>query len=143
MNRDTAEVNAVIEWCKLQGYGEGLLHVKTPHQVESLEAAGAIVACVPDFAPSTQAEIDARRTTEAFLAKPQKGAMLEMCYHPSPWTQLGDLAEKAGWQVILGTEAMIYQGLEQHTLWHGRTLTELPVAHMKELVANQLRQMRS
>jgi hypothetical protein len=47
------------------------------------------------------------------LAKSHKGAILEMCYHPSPWTEIGGLSEKAGWQVILGTEAMIYQGLAQ------------------------------
>ena len=45
--------------------------------------------------------------------KEEKGAMLEMCYNPSPFTELGALAEHEGWQVILGTEALIWQGIEQ------------------------------
>ena len=50
---------------------------------------------------------------ECFLGKEHKGAILEMCYHPSPWTEIAELSKRAGWGVILGTEAMIYQGLEQ------------------------------
>ena len=132
VNRDPAEVEAVISWCKSEGYGDGLVHVTTAAQVESLEGPGAI----------TEAEKEARRITETFLNKPHKGAMLEMCYHPSPWTELGGLAEAAGWKVILGTEAMIYQGFAQHTLWHGRTIDQLPVEEVKEAVAHALSQAR-
>lgn len=142
INRDPAEVQAVIDWCTQQGYGEGLIHVTTATQAASLEGPGAIVACVPDFPPVTDAEKAARATTEAFLAKPHKGAMLEMCYHPSPWTELGNLAEQAGWKVILGTEAMIYQGLAQQTLWHGRPTEQLPVTAVKEMVARELSKSR-
>ena len=45
---------------------------------------------------------------ETFLNKPHKGAILEMCYHPSLWTEIADISEKAGWQLIFGTEAVIY-----------------------------------
>lgn len=142
INRDPAEVEAVISWCKSQGYGNGLIHVTTAAQAEALEGPGAIVACVPNFAPVTEAEKEARRITETFLNKPHKGAMLEMCYHPSPWTELGNIAETAGWQVILGTEAMIYQGFTQHTLWHGRTIEDLPVSEVKEVIARELAKAR-
>lgn len=142
VNRDPGEVDAVISWCKSQGYGDGLVHVTNAAQAETLEGPGAIVACVPNFPPSTEAEKVARRVAEVFLNKPHKGAMLEMCYHPSPWTELGALAEKAGWQVILGTEAMIYQGLQQHAYWHGRTLGQLPVREVKEVIAKELAKAR-
>ncbi|KAI5360534.1 putative shikimate dehydrogenase substrate binding, NAD(P)-binding domain superfamily [Septoria linicola] len=142
VNRDPAEVEAVISWCKSEGYGDGLVHVTTAAQAETLEGPGAIVACVPNFPPVTEAEKEARRITEVFLNKSHKGAMLEMCYHPSPWTELGGLAEAAGWQVILGTEAMIYQGFAQHTLWHGRTIDQLPVEQVKKVVAHALAQAR-
>lgn len=142
VNRDPEEVDAVISWCKSQGYGDGLVHVTNAAQAEKLEGPGAIVACVPNFPPSTDAEREARRVTEVFLNKSHKGAMLEMCYHPSPWTELGGIAEKAGWQVILGTEAMIYQGFQQHTYWHGRTLDQLPVKEVKETIAKELAKAR-
>jgi quinate dehydrogenase len=113
VNRDRSEVKAVIDECTARGYGDALVDVATLEQAEKLEGVGAIVACVPDFPPKTEEEKEARRVFECFLSKPQRGAILEMCYHPSPWTEIAAISKKAGWQVILGTEAMIYQGLEQ------------------------------
>lgn len=138
VNRDKAEVDAVIEWCKDHGYGDGLIHVATAEQAAQLEGVGAIVACVPDFPPVSVAEIEARLVFETFLAKSHKGAALEMCYHPKPYTQIAALVETAGWQLILGTEAMIYQGFAQDSLWTGKTLKELPVEQVKAVIANEL-----
>lgn len=142
VNRDPAEVEAVMLWCKSQGYGDGLVHVTTAAQAESLEGPGAIVACVPNFPPVTESEKEARKVVEVFLSKSHKGAMLEMCYHPSPWTELGNLAENAGWQVILGTEAMIYQGFEQHKYWHGTPMSKQSVQEVKDVIARELGKAR-
>ena len=136
--RDPLEVAAVMAWCTSQGYGDGLVYVSTAEQAEALEGPGAIVSCVPNFPPSTAAELEARRVTEVLLAKSHKGAILEMCYHPSPWTEIAELAQKAGWQVILGTEAVIYQGLEQDRYWTGKELAELPVKEAKAVIAQEL-----
>lgn len=139
VNRDKAEVDAVIAECTERGYGSGLVHVATAEQARELEGPGAIVACVPDFAPVTEAEKEARAVTEVFLKeKGHKGAMLEMCYNPSPFTLLGKLAEDAGWQVILGTEALIWQGIEQDRYWTGRSAEELPVKEVKDEIARQV-----
>lgn len=143
VNRDPAEVEAVISWCVAQGYGDGLRHIPTAAEAETAEGPGAIVACVPNFPPVTEAEREARKVTEVFLSKPHKGAILEMCYHPTPYTEIGTLAEKAGWQVILGTEAMIYQGFAQDQLWTGKGLDELPVKPVKEVIAAELAKARS
>ncbi|KAM0720878.1 hypothetical protein Q7P37_003163 [Cladosporium fusiforme] len=138
VNRDPAEVESVMSWCKSQGYGEGLKHVTTAAEAEALAGPGAIVSCVPNFHPVSEAEIEARKIIEVFLNKPHKGAILEMCYHPTPYTEIGNLAEKAGWQVILGTEAMLYQGFAQDRFWTGKTLEELPVKVTKEVIAAEL-----
>lgn len=113
VNRDKAEVDSIMAQCAERGYGGGLVHVETAEQAEALEGPGAVVACVPDFPPRTEAERLARRITRTMLRKEHKGAMLEMCYNPSPYTELGALAEAEGWQVILGTEALVWQGIEQ------------------------------
>jgi quinate dehydrogenase len=113
VNRDKEEVDAVIAECNERGFGAGVVHVESVEQAETLEAPGAIVGCVPDFAPKTKEEKLARQIIEVMLGKARKGAMLEMCYNPSPYTELGMLAEKERWQVILGTEALIWQGIEQ------------------------------
>ncbi|KKY31361.1 putative quinate dehydrogenase [Diaporthe ampelina] len=139
VNRDRAEVDAVVAECTGRGYGDGLVHVETVAQARTLEGAGAIVACVPDLPPATEAEKQARAVTEVFLRdKGHRGAILEMCYNPTPFTALGKLAEDAGWQVILGTEAMIYQGIEQDRYFTGRSTEELPVRKVKEVIDAQV-----
>lgn len=142
VNRDASEVDAVIRDCTARGYGEGLLHVEIAAQASSLDGPGAIVACVPDFAPQTVAEKQARAVTEIFLDKGAgRGAMLEMCYNPTPFTQLGALAEGKQWQVILGTEALIWQGLEQDRYWTGRTVENLPVGKVQAAIAEKVAQL--
>ncbi|QDS75691.1 hypothetical protein FKW77_007775 [Venturia effusa] len=142
VNREKSEVNAVIEECKARGFGQNLIHVETVEEAEKLAGPGAIVSCVPDFPPRTEKEHQARDVLNCMLAKEHKGAILEMCYHPSPWTEIGGLSEKAGWQVILGTEAMIYQGLAQARLWTGKSLEELPVEKCKATIEAKLKEAR-
>lgn len=138
VNRDVSEVEALINDCTSKGYGYGLSHVSCAAQAKELESPGAIVSCVPDFEPSTEEEKQARSTIMEFLGKDAKGAILEMCYNPTPFTLLGELAEKAGWQVILGTEALIWQGLEQDKYWTEREVSDLPVDVVKEVIAKNL-----
>ncbi|KAK4236456.1 hypothetical protein C8A03DRAFT_45542 [Achaetomium macrosporum] len=141
VNRDKSEVDAVVAECTARGYGDRLVHVETVQQAEALEGPGAIVACIPDFPPVTESEKTVRRIVEVMLRKEGKGAMLEMCYNPSPFTALGALAESEGWQVILGTEALIWQGIEQDKYWTGRDTSELPVAQVKEAIATRLAEL--
>jgi len=119
VNRDKNEVQAVIDECNSRGFGKNITHVATVEQAEQLEAPSAIVSAVPDFAPVSEEEKVARQILAIFLGSPKKGALLEMCYHPSPKTEIAGLATNLGWQVIIGTEAMIGQGLEQARLWTG------------------------
>ncbi|MCJ1257918.1 hypothetical protein MMC24_005746 [Lignoscripta atroalba] len=142
VNRDDSEVEDVITACRLNGFGDDLIHVKTAAHAGGLAGPGAIVSCVPDFAPRTPGEIAAREVLEVMLAKEHKGAILEMCYHPSPITAIGELSERAGWQVILGTEAMIWQGLEQNRYWTGRKIEEMPVKQVKAVIAAKLTRAR-
>ncbi|KAK9420581.1 hypothetical protein SUNI508_06321 [Seiridium unicorne] len=141
VNRDASEVEAVIAECLARGYGDKLVHVSTVEQAEALESPGAIVACVPDFPPKTEEELVARAIIEAFFKKDRKGSILEMCYNPNPYTEIGGIAEREGWQVILGTEALIWQGLEQDRHWTGLQLNELPVKRAKEVIAARLSQI--
>ena len=140
VNRDRSEVKAVIDECTARGYGDALVDVSTVEQAEQLEDPGAIVACVPNFPPKTEEEKEARRVLDCFLNKPHKGAVLEMCYHPSPWTEIAELSKTGGWEVILGTEAMIYQGLEQDKYWTGKEVKELPVQKVHEAIAAKLKE---
>ncbi|KAL8392642.1 hypothetical protein RB595_002730 [Gaeumannomyces hyphopodioides] len=138
VNRDDAEVAAVQRECAQRGFGARLRHVRTVEEARDLPAPGAIVACVPDFPPVTPDERRARDVIRAFLDKLEKGAMLEMCYNPTPYTELGAIAEKAGWQVILGTEALIWQGIAQDRYWTGQELRPETVKVVQEAIASRL-----
>ena len=65
------------------------------------------------------------------------GALLEMCYHPSPNTQITTLANGCGWTVIGGLEAMIGQGLEQSKLWTGMEMSQKVVDSARQAVTKQ------
>lgn len=122
INRDPAEVDAVITECKARGVAQDLVHVSSLSQAQTLEPPGLIVSAVPDFEPVTDGEKTARQLLEYFLRYPGQhgpGAIVEMCYHPSPDTRIAKLADQCRWQVIGGIEAMIGQGLEQARLWAG------------------------
>ncbi|PGH05134.1 hypothetical protein AJ79_06882 [Helicocarpus griseus UAMH5409] len=105
-----------------------LIHVVDPAEVKGLNAPYTIVSGVPNYPPKTPEEITARRTIEALLqlGEEEKGVLLEMCYHPKPWTDIAELASSSGWKVVLGTEAMIWQGIEQVKLWTGRDIVKEP-----------------
>ncbi|AEO60152.1 hypothetical protein MYCTH_2309055 [Thermothelomyces thermophilus ATCC 42464] len=141
VSRDKSEITAVVAECSRRSYGARLVHVETVEQAEALEGPGAIVSCIPDFPPVSEGEKVLRRIIEVMLRKEKKGALLEMCYNPSPYTALGALAESEGWQVILGTEALIWQGIEQDKYWTGRDSSELPVSQVKKAIAARLAQI--
>jgi quinate dehydrogenase len=52
------------------------------------------------------------------------------------------LASRAGWKVILGTEALIWQGLEQARLWTEQDVVAYPglVDRVKDVVAEAIRE---
>jgi quinate dehydrogenase len=135
VNRDKDEVDALVAHCKKMGYGNDIIFVQEPLQARELEGPRAITSCIPNFAPKLPNEAKAREVLEIFLAKKDKGAIVEMCYHPSPWTEIADISQRAGWKVILGTEPLIYQGLEQDRLWTLLEFDQLPVEKVKKAVS--------
>ena len=52
--------------------------------------------------------------------------------------ELGGIAEQEGWQVILGTEAMVWQGLEQDRYWTGMEAEDLTVEKVRGVISKRL-----
>lgn len=167
LNRDAGEVDAVIAECAGRGVGADIVHVSSLAHARELEPPAVIVSAIPDFAPVTEGEVLVRECLTAVLergvaegsardgwdgrpavvdASPGavlredacKPALLEMCYHPTPSTAITHLALSKGWMVIPGTEAMIWQGLEQDRYWTGRDVKEMPVEEVKRAVGEAL-----
>lgn len=141
INRDEREVEAVLQECRGRGAATDLIHVKTVEQARILPAPGAVVSAVPDFPPVTEAEKVVREILRIFLCSGEKGALLEMCYHPSPDTEISKLALEARWQVIGGVEAMIGQGLAQASLWTGIEIDDKLRNVSREAVERQMQPM--
>ncbi|RMZ84104.1 hypothetical protein DV738_g515, partial [Chaetothyriales sp. CBS 135597] len=103
-----------------------------------------VVSAVPDFTPSTDAERVVRQILTLFLktaaASNGGGVLLEMCYHPSPDTEISRLALENGWQVIGGIEAMVAQGCAQSQLWTGVEVSEAVRNIARDEVRKRLQQ---
>ena len=149
VNRDAAEVASILAEDRQRNPDPNaqapLIHITDPAEAAALEAPAAIVSGIPNYPPKTAEELNARAVIQAFLgtaatADKQEGVILEMCYHPVPWTEIATLAAAGGWKVILGSEALIWQGLEQARLWTGKDIIGTPglVQDIKDLVAKTL-----
>lgn len=135
VNRDAAEVDAVIDEYASKGAAAGLIHVADVAQAELLVPPAVIVSAVPDFAPVSTNEKIARQLLQTFLQRGEAGSpLLEMCYHPSPDTAISRAAAASGWQVIGGIEAMIGQGMAQARLWTGFEIDDALREHVSRKV---------
>lgn len=126
VNRLESEVTLIMDSFKAVGFTGELIHVSSVEQAASLETPVFVVGTVPDFPPKEPGEIMARSIVNHFLDRPEKGYILEMCYHPKPRTEFYNLGERAGWNMLYGTESMIWQGVAQQVLW-----SELPLGGFK------------
>ena len=133
VNRDASEVEAVVDECTAAGFGDRLVPVTSVAHAQSLAKPAVIVSAIPDLPPKTDAEKAVRDMIRILMdgEEGENGVLLEMCYHPSPNTAVTAIAKEAGWQVVPGTEAMIWQGLEQDRYWTGKEVSELPVEIVK------------
>ncbi|XRM46901.1 hypothetical protein ABZX51_009922 [Aspergillus tubingensis] len=147
VNRDASEVQAIMEEDQQRNPSADkapLIHVTDPEVAKTLESPAAIVSGIPNYPPKTVEEIRARNVLTALLGAKEdgkpKGVILEMCYHPVIWTEIAELADAAGWKVIVGSEALLWQGLEQAKLWTGKDVVAVPglLDTAKELVAKNL-----
>lgn len=142
VNRFASEVEAIKAEMAANGFDVEIVHIATPEQAQSVEPPHLTVLTVPDFAPESEEEKLARATLDVFIHQNEKSAVLEMCYHPVRFTRLYKAFEEAGWAVVGGIEAMIYQGFAQQVLWTGYSLEEMPteevIAHVRrEIEENQ------
>ncbi|KAH6898026.1 NAD-P-binding protein [Thelonectria olida] len=138
VNRIEEEVKDIISsFAQAEGKPK-LVHVATVEQAQQLEARTVIVGTVPNFPPSTEEEVLARNISLEFLKKDKKGYVLEMCYHPKIVTEFYTLAEQANWNVLPGTEAMIYQGIAQEVLWMEKPLAEMPFKAARRAITDAL-----
>lgn len=109
-----------------------LTHVSTVEQAKSIEAPFVIVGTIPDLPANAPGEMLVKNIVTAFLLRNYsttdrsecKGHMLEMCYHPIRMALYNE-AQQLGWNVIPGTEALIYGSLVQQVLWMEKSMEQV------------------
>ena len=149
VNRDAAEVEAILKEDEKRNPNANkaaLIPVTDPAEAKKLESPAAIVSGIPNYPPRTPEELNAREVITSFLHGGSssdgkyKGVILEMCYHPVPWTEIAQIASSSGWKVVLGSEALIWQGVEQAKLWTGQDVVAVPglVDKIKDFAAKAI-----
>ena len=131
VNRDAKELCQVVEDFKTAGFLGNCICVSSPEQALTLESPVVIVGTVPDISPQSKEELRARAVITTFLGKVSKGVLLDMCYHPSPETELIALGRQSDWKVVHGIEAFFYQAVASASLWTKRDPADLPVQTAK------------
>lgn len=118
LNRDDQEVLDLIHDSKRLPLVPEIIQVKSLEQAKELETPYYIVGTVPDFEPTTEAELNVASLLEHFLSRPKKGVLHDMCFKPRK-TRMIKLGERLGWPCVEGTHVIGYQIEEQWRLWAG------------------------
>ena len=136
VNRDDQEVQDVIDHFA-DTLKVDLIHLSSVAEADKIGAPKYIVGAIPDFAPSTPAEVTVREIATNVFGKTEKGVFLDMCYKPR-WTTLLGIAKENGWKTVDGVEAMIGQGLAQISIWSGMKREDIPYEAVSKLVRKEV-----
>lgn len=104
---------------KISGWDATFTFLSSGAEAKEAETPHLVVGNVPDYPPSKPEEHAVQDVLRELLASPkrERGVILEMCYHPKVRTSLYEMCEGAGWNVIPGTEASMWQAFAQQVLW--------------------------
>ena len=104
---------------KIPGWDATFTFLPSGEEAKKSETPHFVVGNIPDHPPSKPEEHAVQDVLRELLTSPQRerGVVLEMCYHPKVRTSLYEMCEAAGWNVIPGTEASMWQAFAQQVLW--------------------------
>ncbi|KAJ6015472.1 hypothetical protein N7540_010063 [Penicillium herquei] len=123
-NRLKSEVDEIIEFFASSMPGIRIRFIPDEESAQNLLSPSIIVGTIPDYPPSTLGERVCWQICEKILGHSKRGVLVDMCYMPSPETSLLNVAMKAGWDVIRGTEVLVRVCVAQQVLWLEREARE-------------------
>lgn len=140
INRDADEVQTLVNDISARYQRTHLalpipemIHLQTPDQARNLiDKPYYGIGTVPDYPPTTDAEITARDTLHALLDRTheKKGVFLDMCYKPRETSNLL-AAKRRGWVTGEGVDVVSFQLKEQWRLWAGEQASaKIPLEKM-------------
>lgn len=116
-NRLDSEVEDIVQYFRKAIPGIQLRHLESVERAEQVPVPYIIIGTVPDYPPTQPGEILCAAICDAILRNPQKGLLMDMCYMPSPRTNLLRTAEDQRWNTVPGTDVLVRVCVAQQTLW--------------------------
>ncbi|OQE31707.1 hypothetical protein PENSTE_c001G00850 [Penicillium steckii] len=116
-NRLESEVDDIMNHFKTAIPNIRIRHIDSTDTANQIKAPHIIVGTIPDHAPAQPGEILCARICGIILRKPEKGLLVDMCYMPSPQTNLIKTAQYYGWKTIIGTDVLVRVCVAQQFLW--------------------------
>lgn len=124
VNRDKGEVAALQRDVGIYDDGPEIVHITSVDQAQKLEHPFYIVGTVPDFEPTSAAELESHKILEHFIStRAEKGVLLDMCFKPRR-TRILKLGETYEWPTVEGIGVIGHQIREQYRLWCGDAQSE-------------------
>jgi quinate dehydrogenase len=117
--------------------GIQLRHIKTVQDAERVAAPSIIIGTIPDYPPTQPGEVLCNRICDVILRKQEKGLLVDMCYMPSPQTNLLSSAKSQGWKTITGREVLVRVCVAQQILWVEEEPSEMGVKQALEAVGEK------
>ena len=118
LNRDEQEAKDLIRDCSKMGGSTpaSIKHITSMDEVQQLPTSSYVISSVPDFEPTTQSEKEVKAMLASILSRPEKGMLLDMCYHPR-WTRHMKLGREHGWTTASGIDVIGYQAEALWRFW--------------------------
>jgi quinate dehydrogenase len=123
-NRLQSEVDDIISSFRDTVPEMKLRYIGFTDTAKELSTPYIVIGTIPDYPATTPGEIGCRDVCDLFLARQDKGVLLDMCYMPSPFTRLFTEAKNQKWKVISGTEVLVRVIIAQQILWLEREPSE-------------------
>lgn len=144
VNRLKEEVEVLVAGMEASLPGVKLRHVQTLEDARMLQPPVIVVGTVPDMEPRTSTEHLTRQIGDIIVSSiDTSSAVLDMCYMPSPFTNLVKLGQKRGCHVILGNEVLVRVVTAQASLWMERLIDQDTISRtsrvLQQLVESEIK----
>lgn len=134
VNRLKSEVDEMISSFQSNISGIKLRYNGTVEEMKSLPTPYIIVGTIPDYPAKEPGEITCVHIYKHFLAREDKGVLLEMCYVPNFLTKLFVAGEDEGWIVISGMDVVVRVIAVQLMFWLEREPSDAGIKQILDVV---------
>jgi quinate dehydrogenase len=136
-NRLQSEADELISSFRENIPGIKLRYIETIEAAKELPTPYIILGTIPDYPATEQGEIECLKIYNHFLAREEKGVILDMCYIPNVSTKLLVAGRDRGWNVISGMDVVVRVITAQAVLWLEREPPEAGVKKILDIVYEQ------